>query len=214
MLNGFQKWVALREYAEGDALPAGYDPFTTIPQKQGDAIYFGLHDLSRSHRETGSLPNLTMAQIGSKMGEITNADPIDQSITVSVDKAPFHYGYRKLESPKDKSRRFMDAEGKMSIKIPIGSLQNISHLMGDGDKSIWLVVDGNAKYQQGLMKEIRRKEVEKAASNAATRLYGHPALPQAPEPEEEYSLDLAHTKPVSNWKHHTDTRQYGYYPKA
>jgi hypothetical protein len=162
--TSFVRWMQLREQEEGNNIPPGFDPFTTLLQKAGDIAYFGVHDLHKFHKKHGSLPNLELDQIETKSGHIVNADPVNQTITVATKRAPYHYGYHKLEDDKAKAKRKTDAEGNVLVTIPTSHLQNVSHMFGDGsDQTVWLVVDGGTKYQQGLMKEIRRQEVQKAA---------------------------------------------------
>lgn len=169
----FVKWMQLKETNEAETLPPGYNPFVTLQQKAGDIAYFGVHDLSKYYKQNGRLPDLDPGMLQMKAGEVVNADPIEQTITIATNRAPFHYGYHKLEDEKARTNRKTDDQGRMMVKIPVTHLQNISHMMnGVEDGNIWLVVDGNTKYQQGLMKEIRRKEIERAHG-------GQPQQPQS-----------------------------------
>ncbi len=154
----FSKWMALREQSENTSS----DPFTTLQQKQGDIVYFGVHDLAKQYKQSNSLPMMSMDTIGEKKGEITDADPVDQVVSVAVTKAPFHYGYRKLEGKKEKMRRYMREDGQMEVQISVSNLIDISHLVSDSNSKVWLVIDGNTSYQKNLMREIRKKEVDRA----------------------------------------------------
>lgn len=198
------------------------DPFTTLQQEKGDIVYFGIHDLARQYKQNGSLPVLNMNKIEDKKGVITDADPIDQVVDVAVSKAPFHYGYRKLENDKDKSKRFMRDDGQMEVKISVSNLQDISHLVEDLEGKVWLVIDGNTTYQKGLMREIRRKEVERAhaseePSHPKTRHYddyeGEEFSVDEPEDDDVDYMYVAHFDPNITskgfgWKHFNETRNY------
>lgn len=220
MESSYKKWKLLREQQESTT-----DPFTTLQQKQGDIVYFGVHDLAKQHKQNGSLPMMTMEVIGRKQGEITDADPVDQVVKVSVDKAPFHYGYRKLEKDKDKMRRFMSEDGHLEVRISVSNLIDISHLV-DGEEKVWLVIDGSTKYQNNLMREIRRKEVARANAAPAPEESEYPKTRHYDDYEgEELSVEdedevdymhVAHFDPTSNngkvWKHFNETKRYSYYP--
>jgi hypothetical protein len=160
----FSRWRILRENANDPTkqLPVGYNPFTSLLQQQGDPVYFGVHDLSKFYRGNGTLPKLDIGQISPKSGVVVNADPIDQLITVAVKHKPYDLGYHKLEGQKKSNVN--PESGMYEIQIPVKSLEKVTHLFGDGEesRSIWLVVDGNTKYQNNLMRAIRKKEIEKS----------------------------------------------------
>lgn len=205
----FSEWKILKEQDESKC-----DPFVTLQQKQGDVVYFGIHDLSKAYKKYGALPKLNLSDIQQKQGEIIDADPVDQAVKVAVEKAPYHYGYRKLEGEKEKMRRYMRDDGKMEVKIQVSNLQEISHLVGDGNSTVWLVIDGNTKYQKDLMREIRRKEVERANSQKDMEDFS------VTEPEEDIEyMHVAHFNPSlvgknGGWKYFTENRRYDYYPEG
>ena len=150
--TNFLEWV---QYREEQA-----DPFITLQQKAGDVAYFGVHDLAKFYKANKSLPTLGMDQIQLKTGQVVDADPVNQTITVATQQAPYHYGYRKLDGSAKKKT---DEQGQNLVTIPVTSLQNVSHMFDQQPEgAIWLVVDGNTKYQQGLMRAIRKEEFQKA----------------------------------------------------
>jgi hypothetical protein len=206
----FLKWSCLKESA---------DAFTSLDQKQGDIVYFGVHDLSKKYKQDGKLPEINLNDISGKKGEIIDADPIDQVVKVSVSKAPFHYGYRKLENEKDKMKRFMNADGQMEVKISVDNLKDISHLVNSDGPKIWLVIDGNTTYQKNLMREIRRKEMEKSnnePTSPATRHYDNDDDLSIEEPEVDY-MHVAHFNPTITgkgygMKYFNENKHYKSYP--
>ena len=199
--TSFAKWRQFKEESEVNNLPAGYDPFTTLRQKQGDIAYFGVHDLSNFYRQNGQLPNIDDQQILPKSGEIVNADPINQTITVATFRSPFHYGYHKIENEKAKQKRKVDDQGRILVTLPVTHLQDISHMVsGAQANSIWLVVDNNTKYQQDLMKEIRRKEIER--SHAQQMPANNQQMPNQQLPPQggydDMSMAAQHTQPQTD----------------
>lgn len=139
--------------------------------QKGDLVYFGIHDLSKYYRENGSLPSLSLFDIFDKKGEIVHVDPVSQRATLILEKTPFYFGYRKIESDRDKEKRYMRKDGKIEIKIPIVNLENMSSIMNDDSIPVYLVIDGNTKYQKNLMKALRRKELERI------QIINQPSLP-------------------------------------
>jgi len=212
------------------------NPFVSMQQNQGDLVYFGVHDLANFYKENGHLPNLTAGQISNKLGKITNADHVNQTVRIITHQEPYKFGYRKLETTKDRElrKRMMHKTGNnfTEFNIPITYLQNISHMLTDqqmlnGGK-LWLVVDGNTKFQQNLMKEIRKKELSKDSllqpeTSPQDHIEIHPEYvpdPNSPEfvmnnrnvlrnPQKDYDLniELEHQK---YWKYHNDHNNYSY----
>lgn len=117
--------------------------------KVGDHVYFGIHDLIRNNF------NLDRDSMHSKMGQITDVDPVKERIKVSADQNPWHLGYRKLESPTDRKRKKMSKDGRSEVSIPHHDCKDISDMVGDGSK-VWLVVDRNTKYQTGLNHKLNQ----------------------------------------------------------
>lgn len=146
------------------------NPFLHMQQKQGDFVYFGVHDISKKYRETGELPVLREKDLMDKLGQCVDADHVEQTISVYAEQDPFRLGYRKLESLNSRRKR----KGKMEdsiheIDIPVDSLRDITHMLGEdadlGDNKLWLVIDTNSSFQQSLMKAIRRKEIGKESTS-------------------------------------------------
>lgn len=207
------------------------DPFVTLHQKRGDYVYFGVHDLSKYYRDNGGLPNLNIQQAWPKMGQVVDADPIDQTVTVLSDKAPFHYGYKKLEDKSVREKRRARGETNATVKLPVNNLIPITHMFtGLGsNENVWLVIDGNTQYQQDLMREIRRREVERAHAPPQSpyqfRMQNrqitpfeqppqHDQQPQEPQWSDDDLLDLQSVRYDMHWRQPiTDARRFKYYPE-
>ncbi len=163
----FSKWLCIRESLvnEYDLNGSQVDPFITLHQKSGDLVYFGIHDLAKSYRENNVLPELNQQEIADKLGQIVDADPVDQTVTVQTHQAPWHYGYKKLEDKRTRDKRkqmSQDPSEQAQVKIPVKSLMPITHMMKGSQSNLWLVIDASTKYQEGLIREIRKKEFERA----------------------------------------------------
>ena len=172
----FKKWRLLKESIVENN---GYDPFTNLHQKQGDIVYFGIHDISKYYNQNGNLPDIDLGQVSGKSGQIVNANPIEQTVTVATQKPPFSYGYHKIESDKNKQNRKVDQNGMILITLTVAHLQDISNIViGSQGKRIWLVVDSNTKYQQNIIKEIRKKEIEKSHMQQPAIQQQQPAIQQ------------------------------------
>lgn len=169
MIYNFHEWMAVRKEAEllNETLPRDErpNPFLHLQQKEGDFVYFGVHDLSRFYQEKGYIPpELDINMVAQKMGRIADANYVDHAVTVIANQDPYHFGYRKLESPRDRQKR-REKAGNIEVKIPVHSLEDITQWLGSGavmsGNKVWLVIDGNTKHQQSLMREIRKKEHER-----------------------------------------------------
>ncbi len=160
MLYNFTEWVQLKKINEECD-----DPFIHLPQQQGDFVYFGVHDLARQYKENGTLNKLNIDYLMKKIGQCVNADHVEQTVKVYCEKDPFHFGYHKLEDSKARKDRKSKMDDDIhEVDLPVSSLQNITHMFNKeelGKHKIWLVIDGQAKFQKDLMKEIRKKEISK-----------------------------------------------------
>lgn len=224
-LTSFHGWVEekrmFQEYAD--------NPLLDMKQQEGDKVYFGIHDLDRYYKTHGSIPSLEFADIMDKAGEISDVDPVDSKVLVLAPKDPYQFGYHNLESKSQRNRRKKRDDGKADVKIPVDCLIDVSHLI-DGEHKVWLVVDQKTKYQAGLMKQIRRREM-RAYMDADTQS-GVYALDDKDNPldlgvdvgfkmmnrevEPYYSIrgfDPSIQKHESCWKYHVDTKKYSYYPE-
>lgn len=159
MNNNFMEWIQNRKILVNEES----DP------KVGDHVYFGIHDLIRNNF------NLDRDSMHQKMGQIADVDPVKERIKVSVDQDPYHFGYRKLESPhaRDK-RKKMSKDGRSEVSIPHHDCKDISDMVGDGSK-VWLVVDRNTKYQSGLNHKLNQF---KYMSKGPSYMTGDVAMPQ------------------------------------
>jgi hypothetical protein len=232
--KNFSNWKDLRENT--NVQNKSLDIFTKIPQEKGDIVYFGIHDLSKYYRENKKLPDLNLYDIFEKKGEIIDVDPANQQVKISMNKTPFQYGYRKLENEKDKMRRYMRADDKIEIKIPTSSLQDISHLIDAEGLPVYLVIDGNTKYQKSLIQAIRKGEIKKAnqPKSPSTRHYDkydggdftlededddkYDSSDFTLEDDDKEETHVAHFDPSissksRNWRMFTETRRYEYYPE-
>jgi hypothetical protein len=217
---GFSTWKTAKNNIIVENLN---NTFVNLPHKKGDLAYFGIHDLSRRYRENGCLPSLSLFDIFDKKGEIVDLDPVNQTIILSLDKPPFNYGYRKIESERDKERRYMRDDGKIELKIPIYNLQNITHIMDDDTIPIWLVIDGNTNYQKELIKAIRRKErvkseLENLPQPPTTRHYdgfeGDELCIEEPEELQVAHFDPSILSKTRVWKQFKENNHYRYYPES
>lgn len=191
-----------------------------IPQKKGDVVYFGIHDLSKYYRHNNSLPKLSLYDVFEKKGEIIEVNPSKHEVTISMDKTPFQFGYRKIESDKEKNKRFMSKENKIQIKIPIHYLQDITSLTED-DVPVYLVIDGNTKYQKNLINAIRRREEKRNQEKDLPKTrhyddYEGNDFTIEDEEEDKEEMYVAHFDPSilsksRNWKMFTETKRYRYY---
>lgn len=195
------------------------DGLIKVPQREGDIVYFGIHDLSKYYRENQKLPYLELYDIFAKKGEILSIDTAKHEVVIAVDKSPFQFGYRKIDSNNKQKNN------KIEIKIPLHYLQDITHLT-DGDLKIYLVIDGNTKYQKKLIDAIRRKEIKKSKQKPSpkTRHYddneGEDFCVDDDEDEElsREEMHVAHFNPSilsksHSWKIFNETKSYKYFPK-
>lgn len=193
------------------------DSIAKVSQKEGEIVYFGIHDLSKYYREHKKLPELDLYDIFEKKGEIVKIDPIKHEAIIEVKKTPFQYGYRKLE--------YKNKNQNIEIKLPLHYLQDITHLT-DGDIVVYLVIDGNTKYQKKLINAIRKNEIIKSKFKdlPKTRHYdnyegGEYYINDDEEENEEHEeMHVAHFDPGilskgHNWKMFTETKRYDYFPK-
>jgi hypothetical protein len=221
--NDFQEWTEkrklLQEYAD--------NPLLNMEQKEGDKIYFGIHDLNRYYREHGNIPELEFSDIMDKTGEVSDTDPVDSKVLVTVERDPFHFGYHNLETKSQRERR-KKQEGLIQVNIPSDWLVDISHLI-EGEHKVWLVVDQKTKYQAGLMKQIRKREMKAYMDkDTASGLYDldDEESPIDLEVEERYkfmnreiepyyqfkaSFDPSISSYSNGWKYHIDAKRYAYY---
>lgn len=221
-LADFNKWVEEKQLLQ-EAID---NPLLDMKQEEGDKVYFGIHDLSRYYKTHGCIPPLDFADIMDKSGEISDVDPVDSTVLVSVEKDPFHFGYHNLESKSQRDRR--NKKGGM-IKIAASSLSDISHLI-NSEYTVWLVIDQKTKYQDGLMKQIRRKEMRSYMDKeAAANIYqlddtdnpldlgvdvGYEMKNREVTPYYNFrGFDPSIHKNESSWKYHLDNRKYNYYPE-
>lgn len=214
MIYRFTEWMKARRLVEDSG---GEDPFISLQQKQGDFVYFGVHDLARQYKETGSLPKLDVDTLMKKIGQCVDADHVEQTVKVYCEQDPFHFGYHKLETADDrKKRRSKMEDGTHEVDLPVSSLQDITHMFGGkeevGEHKIWLVIDGQSKFQQNLMREIRKKEVgkRKEAEENDSRI--------DMEEEDDGSLPIhdESCRQFTNnrqFKRHYDVKRYEYYPE-
>lgn len=229
MIYNFSEWCKVRRlYKESED---GHDPFLHSQQKQGDFVYFGVHEISKSYREKGSLPTLDADTVMKKAGQIVDNDHVNQTVKVYMPEDPFHYGYHKLETPdaRKKRKKKLDDDGVHEISLPASTLQNITHMLDKttslGDNKLWLVIDGNTKFQQELMKEIRKKEVGKRSSVPQNRHYDDWKPSDEEEPEGDDQIDVDDDEdtfeiqdecynPFNRYfKRYSDVKRYGYYPE-
>ena len=221
-LETFNNWIETKKLLQ-EAID---NPLLNLQQQDGDKVYFGIHDLNRYYKTHNCIPPLEFADIMDKTGEITDIDPVDSEITVHVEKDPFQFGYHSLENKSQRDRRKKKNEG---VKIPAGNLIDVSHLI-DGDHKVWLVVDQKTKYQSGLMKQIRKKEMKSYMDKEISGCdYNDIDAPTDTdlgikvsykmnnrEVEPFYNFECWHPsvhKHASNWKYHLDTKKYDYYPE-
>ena len=226
MIYKFTEWMKARRLVENSSES---DPFISLQQKQGDFVYFGVHDLARQYKESGSLPKLDVDTLMKKIGQCVDADHVEQTVKVYCEQDPFHFGYHKLETPdaRKKRRSKMD-DDTHEVDLPVSSLQDITHMLADkgqlGDHKIWLVIDGHSKFQQNLMREIRKKEVSKRNEPGVDFDNDDPQFDMdEPEDEDQKSddteyMDLAHYDPSftshnRQFKRHYDVKIYDYYPE-
>lgn len=218
------------------------DPFIMLDQKAGDFVYFGVHDLAKSYKLNGFLPDLDLQEMSAKLGQIVDADPVNQTVSIQTHRSPWYYGYKKLEDQRTRDKRKNAAE-PASVKVPVKSLIDINHLMTGTQlgHNLWLVIDTTSKYQDNLMREIRKKEFERANTTQIPRPITHDPVNQASQnqflvqgrhivsnpqhaksvptlPQDDLSLDFANFDPTilsygRCWKTHSDTKRYQYYPE-
>jgi hypothetical protein len=218
--KNFNQWQKSKEITESTS-----GSFLDIPQKVGDIVYFGIHNLSKYYRENNKLPKIDLYEIFSKKGEISKIDPAGSSVTISMDCVPREYGYRKLENGSCNSRKYMSAGSlsKFSIKVPISYLTDISHML-DGDISIFLIIDGETNYQKKLLKIIKNKEINKSKNktfNPLTRNYDpyegeNLHIKDLDEKEEELHLcnfDPSFLSHSRGWSRFSKDKKYNYYKK-
>ena len=205
------------------------NPLLDMSQEEGEIVYFGIHDLDRYYKAHNCIPPIDFSDIMDKTGEITEVDPIESEVHVKVEKDPFHFGYHGLENKAQRDKR---KKRGGDITLPSSSLIDISHVIG-GERKVWLVVDSKTKYQAGLMKQIRRKEMiaymDKEASETEYML-DDTDDPFDIEMQDEYQLKNREIvpyytfnqgtefKPSINkneccWKYYSESKRYNYYPE-
>ena len=222
-LSNFNIWIGQKRlYQESID-----NPLLDMKQEEGDKVYFGIHDLDRYYKIHNGIPSLEYADIMDKTGEIKEIDPIECNVFVSVEKDPFNFGYHNLENKSQRDRRKKRGE---NVKISGSCLIDISHLI-DGEHKVWLVVDNKTKYQSGLMKQIRRKEMKSYMDREESEIkymlddegnelnlgvdVGYKMKNREVEPYYKYqsSFDPSIHKNESCWKYHMDNKKYNYYPE-
>jgi hypothetical protein len=212
----FNEWTQerklLQEYAD--------NPLLNMEQKEGEKVYFGIHDLNRYYKTHGNIPELEFSDIMDKTGEISDVDPVDSEVLVTLERDPFHFGYHNLETKSERERR-RKKEGLCQVKIPSNWLIDVSHLI-EGEHKVWLVVDQKTKFQAGLMKQIRKREMKAYMDKDTAGGVYHlddDGSPLDLEVEERYKLKNREVEPfyqfkssISNeWKYHLDSKRYNYY---
>lgn len=225
-LLGFNGWIEQRriieEYAD--------NPLLDMKQQEGDKVYFGIHDLDRYYKDHGTIPELEFADIMDKAGEVGDTDPVNSTVLVTVSKDPFHFGYHNLETKAQRNRRKQKGEGRIDIKVPIDCLIDVSHLI-EGEHRVWLVVDQKTKYQAGLMKQIRKREMRAymdKETNSSTYEIDDSGADLDLSVEPKYKFVNREVEPVyqfkahydptlsrfeKDWKHHLDKHKFDYYPE-
>jgi hypothetical protein len=193
--------------------------------KVGDIAYFGIHDLAKKYREIGHLPTLKLFDIFDKKGEIVKIDPISQTATLVLEKTPFYFGYRKLDSDLCATRKYLKKDNRLEIKLPISYLEAMTSIMEDDAIPVFLVIDGNTKYQKNLMKALRNKELQRinkmmANEPPATRHYDHlegdnfsfDDIDDLKEEQIKENFDPGITSKSRKWKYFISRKKYNYYP--
>ncbi len=187
MNYSFTEWVQSKEnpIEEAVQLPRNMrqDPFLSMQQHAGDFVYFGVHDLARFYRENGYLPNLQMQKIVNKVGQIVDADPVEQTVTIATSRDPYHFGYKRMEDTATRQKRKQKGETTAKVTVPVAHLQNINHMLAGAPvtQTLWLVVDGNTPYQQNIMREIRKKEHARTQPMQPNQTPMSPANPASPQ---------------------------------
>lgn len=223
-LSNFENWVANKKLIQESI----NNPLLETPQKEGDKVYFGIHDLDRYYKIHNCIPPLEYTDIMNKCGEITEIDPVESRVLVDIEKDPFHFGYHNLENKSQRDKRKKRGE---HLKINCSYLIDISHLI-DGDNKVWLVVDGKTKYQSELMKQIRKREMRSymdketssakyMADDSGSELdlgitSGYQMQNREIVPYYNFNqniFDPRINKNESVWKYHLDTKKYCYYPE-
>jgi hypothetical protein len=197
-----------------------FNSFIDTSCKIGDLAYFGIHDLSKNYRENGFLPTLKLFDIFDKKGEISKIDPVGRTVTLILNKSPFYYGYRKLDSDLNGTKKYMFKNGKVELKIPISSLELMTSIMEDDSIPVFLVIDGNTKYQKNLMRALRNKEIERVKNKNITP---QPCTRHYDQFEgDNFSFDDVDeictegfnpclTSKLHKWKYFTADKRYKYY---
>lgn len=162
--NSFLEWVKIKEARLVGGTEAVSNPFLYLDQKQGDFVYFGVHDLAKFYKSNGFLPStLDIATVLPKTGRIEDANSINRTISVLTDKDPFKFGYKKLETRDQREKR--KTKNVDTINLSANHLVDITSMLGTGaelsGQKLWLVVDGNTPFQQKIMQQIRKKEAER-----------------------------------------------------
>lgn len=212
MIRSFSEWCNAKRINEAN------DSFVDVPQKKGDFVYFGIHDLSKQYREEQQLPKINPDNLMKKIGQCVNADGVDRTITVYCEKDPFHFGYHKLEDAESRKKRHSKMEDSThELTLPISSLIDITHLLEDnydiGENKIWLVIDSKSKFQQDLIKEIRKKEISKRGPDMSIDIddedneeYPHMAI----DHHDRLMMGLGQSFKTSN---DSLSKRYFYYPE-
>jgi hypothetical protein len=221
-LDNFNGWIEQKRLLQ-EAID---NPLLDMKQQEGDKVYFGIHDLDRYYKTHNGIPSLEFADIMDKTGDIKEVDPVERYVFVSVSKDPYNFGYHNLENKSQRDRRKKRGE---NVKLIASSLIDISHLI-DGEHTVWLVVDNKTKYQSGLMKQIRRKEMRSYMDKEADEIdymiddtdnpldlgfeVGYKMKNREVEPYYQFNgFDPSVQKNESSWKYHIDTKKYDYYPE-
>ena len=219
-MNNFNNWVLKKQLLQNE----NHSPLLDTKQQVGDRVYFGIHDLNRYYKTHNCVPPLDFADIMDKTGEITDIDPVEDTVSASVSKAPYHLGYHSLENKNQREKR-----GKNHIQLPISALLDFSDFV-DSTHKVWLVVDHNTKYQSGLLKQIRKKEMraymdrETQATNFELDDTDNPLdlgievgfRQKNREVEPFYCFKSSYDPSIQSnqgWKSHGDFKKYDYFPE-
>jgi hypothetical protein len=162
----FLKWLSERQMNEARLVAGAIgNPFDGMSQKEGDFVYFGIHDLIRSYKQLGHMPPIDMAQVMQKAGRIENGDPIKRSVFVACNVDPYKYGYHRIETKSVRDKRKLRG-GPILVEIKSEHLENINYMMEVGQQinadnnrqTLWLAFDGSTQLQRGLIQEIRKEK--------------------------------------------------------
>lgn len=201
--NSFLEWVA--EQQANEAMVTSLPPdvmaknFSYFEQKQGDMVYFGIHDIMKAVKETGDLPPLIdPSQVIAKGGQIVEADPTTESLIVTTQQAPWHYGYRNLEDTRSRQNRAKKGIEIIKVPIPKYFLEDISAWVpgaGAGGRRVWLVIDRSTSLQKKLHQLIIRKRMEREQQSQQA----NPMEPQI-DPNDQARVDALFKQPQQGLK--------------